>query len=118
MIADLNATELLVWGAAIHLVVDWLFQNEWIAENKVDLRHPAGYVHAASHALALLLVFPPLAALALGVAHLLIDTRKPLTWWAKVMSQTVDGPIAVAVHIWRDQALHVATIALAALVVG
>jgi len=113
-----SATELLVWGALVHLVVDWLFQNEWIAENKVDLRHPSGYVHALAHGLAMLLVFPPLAAAALGVAHLLIDTRRPLAWWASVMSQTVDGPIAVPVHIWRDQTLHLATIGIAALIVG
>ncbi len=114
----MTATELLVWGVVVHLVVDWLFQNEWIAENKSDLRHPAGYVHAGSHGLALLLVFPPLAALALGVVHLLVDTRRPLQWWARLMSQTTEGPIAVPVHIWRDQTLHVATIAAAALVVA
>lgn len=110
----MSATQLLVWGAFVHLIVDWLFQNEWIAENKTSLRHPAGYVHAGVHGLAMLLVFPPLAAVALGVAHLLIDTRRPLTWWAKVMSQTVEGPIAAPVHIWRDQTLHIATIGVAA----
>ena len=114
----MNATELLVWGALVHLVVDWLFQNEWIAENKVSLRHPAGYVHAAAHTLALLLVFPVAGAVALGVAHLLIDTRRPLMWWARVMSQTTTGPIAAPIHIWRDQTLHLATIAIAAGVFG
>jgi hypothetical protein len=38
----MDATELLVWGGLVHLVVDWLFQSEWIAEHKADLRHPAG----------------------------------------------------------------------------
>lgn len=113
-----SATELLVWGTVVHLVVDWLFQNEWIAEHKTDLRHPAGYIHAVAHALALLLVFPPLAAIALGIAHLVIDTRRPLSWWATVMTQTVEGPIAAPIHIWRDQTLHLVTIAVAALVVA
>jgi hypothetical protein len=114
----MDATELLVWGTVVHLIVDWLFQNEWIAEHKPDLRHPAGYLHAGAHGLALLLVFPPLAALALGVSHLLIDTRRPLAWWARVMSQTVTGPIAAPIHIWRDQTLHIATVAAAALIVA
>ena len=69
----MTATELLVWGGVIHLTVDWLLQNEWMARHKTDLRHPAGYVHAGLHGVAMLAIFPPLAALGLGVAHLLID---------------------------------------------
>jgi hypothetical protein len=111
----LSATELLVWGAVVHLVVDWLLQNEWIAQHKCELRHPAGYLHAGAHGLALLLVFPPLGALTLAAAHFLIDTRRPLQWWSRVVSQTQTGAIATAVHIWRDQTLHVAAIAAAAL---
>jgi hypothetical protein len=114
----MSATELLVWGSAVHLVVDWLLQNEWMAENKRSLRHPAGYVHAGLHTVALVLVFPWAAALVLGVVHLLIDTRKPLEWWAGVFGQTSEGPIAIQLHIWRDQALHIGTIAAAALIVG
>lgn len=114
----MDATELLVWGGLVHLVVDWLFQSEWIAEHKADLRHPAGYLHAAAHALALLLVFPPLAALGLGAAHLVIDTRQPLRLWARLVSQTEQGPMAVSVHIWRDQTLHLAAIGAAALIVS
>jgi hypothetical protein len=114
----MSALELVVWGSVIHLFVDWMFQNEWMAENKMNLRHPSGYIHAASHGIALLLVFPPLAALALGVVHLLIDTRKPLDWWAGVFHQTNEGDLGVQLVIWRDQALHVGTIAAAALIVG
>lgn len=113
-----GATELLVWGALVHFVVDWLFQNEWIARNKVHLAHPAGYVHAGMHGLALLLVFPWPAALALAGAHLLIDTRRPLQWWAKAVSQPHQGHLAVTLHIFRDQALHLVTIGAAALVVA
>lgn len=114
----MTATELLVWGLVLHLVVDWMFQNVWIAENKSDLRHPAGWVHAGAHGLAMLLIFPWWAALGLAVAHLLIDTRYPLRWWARVVSQAEDGPMAVAVHLWRDQTLHVMTVAVAALIVA
>jgi hypothetical protein len=113
-----DATDLLVWGALVHLVVDWLFQNEWIARHKADLAHPAGYLHAAAHGVALVLVFPPLAALALAAAHLIIDTRAPLRWWARVMSQPPDGEVAFTVHVFRDQALHLAVIGAAALIVA
>ena len=118
MLGSLTAEEYLLWGLVIHLVVDWLFQNEWIALNKTSLRHPAGYVHAGMHGVALLLVFPPLGALALAIVHLLIDTRRPLQWWAKMMSQTPTGPEAFTIHIWRDQALHIGTLALVALIVA
>jgi hypothetical protein len=111
----MSATELLVWGTVVHLAVDWLLQNRWMAEHKSSLRHPAAYVHSGVHAAALLLIFPPAAALALGVAHIVIDTRRPLQWWGRVMSQPREGPMAVSVHVWRDQALHLLTIALAAL---
>jgi hypothetical protein len=53
----------------------------------------------------------------LGVAHLLIDTRRPLHWWAAVMSQSAGGPLAGPIHIWRDQTLHIAALAVAALIV-
>ena len=114
----MTATELLVWGGVIHLTVDWLLQNEWMARHKTNLRHPAGYVHAGLHGVAMLAIFPPLAALALGVAHLLIDTRKPLEWWGRIVTQTTSGPLALDVHLWRDQTLHLVTIAVAALIVG
>jgi hypothetical protein len=114
----MTATELLVWGSAIHLTVDWLFQNEWIALNKMSLRHPSAWIHAGLHAAGMAIIFPVWAALALGLVHLLIDTRKPLQWWSRLVSQTTAGPIALDVHMWRDQTLHVATIAVAALIVG
>lgn len=114
----MSATELLVWGAVIHLVVDWLGQTEWIALNKPDLKHPAAYLHAGVHALALWIVFPLGAALALGVAHLAIDTRRPLEVWSRVMSQPKEGAEAFTIHVWRDQALHIAVIAVAALIVA
>ena len=84
----MSATELLVWGVVIHLIVDWLGQNEWIALNKTRLRHPV------------------------------TDTRRPLELWGRVMSQPTKGPEAFTIHVWRDQALHVAAIAATALIVG
>jgi hypothetical protein len=110
-----DATDLLVWGATLHLAVDWLTQNEWMADHKHRLVHPAGYVHAGGHAAAQWLVFPAPWAAALGVAHLVIDTRQPLKLWTKVVSQPEEGPAAMPIRIWRDQTAHVMSIAVAAL---
>lgn len=112
-----TATDYALWGIIVHLVVDWLFQNDYLAKNKVSLRHPAAWVHSGLHALALLLVFPPIYAVGIGILHLLIDTRIPLTWWRKAYRQTTEGPFAIHVALWSDQVLHIAVIALAALLV-
>lgn len=116
----MTATELCVWGAVVHLVVDWLGQNEWMAVNKPSLRHPAGYVHAGLHGAAQLLVFPWWAALAIGVTHLLIDTRVPVGWWSRLIRQTQPGAppwdVGMEVRVWADQVWHIAVVALLALV--
>src|SRR5690242_18381553 len=109
----MNATDLLAWGLVAHLVADWVFQNEWQALGKVSLRHPAAYVHSGIHLVALACVFKWPVAVALAITHLLIDTRVPLQFWGRVIKQTVDGPIAMHIAIWRDQVAHIALVALA-----
>jgi hypothetical protein len=34
------ATPFLLWGIVFHLIVDWLFQSEWMAANKASRRVP------------------------------------------------------------------------------
>jgi len=137
----MSATDLLIWGIVVHLVIDWLAQNEWIASYKAKRRyfsayrpchwwdrHPAAYVHAGLHGAAQLLVFPWPAALAIGITHLLIDTRVPVIWWSKLIRQTQPQArsypltdlmdIGAEVRIWADQVWHIAVIALAALAVS
>jgi hypothetical protein len=117
----MNTTDYFVWGMLAHLVSDWLLQNHWMAQHKHSLKHEAAWVHAIIQTIGLLLVFPPLVALVLGVAHLLIDTRRPLNWWRVFYRQTtVDngGHIGWHVMIWGDQALHLLTIGIAALLLG
>lgn len=134
------ATDLLIWGIVVHLLIDWLGQNEWIAVNKAKRRfstwrrynfgvstvwwdrHPAAYIHAAMHGAAQLLVFPWWAALAIGVTHLLIDTRVPVAWWSKLIRQTQPDPsrfpvmdIGADVRIWADQVWHIGVVAAVAL---
>jgi hypothetical protein len=108
----------VLWAAiafgcvVIHLFVDWFLQNDWMAINKVNPRHPAGYVHAASHGVGLLLLLPIWAAVLIAIIHFLIDLRSPLTWWKKVFRQTREGDIALHVGVWTDQVAHIAVIAL------
>lgn len=100
-------------------------------------RHPAAYVHAGIHGLLLALVFG-LVAVPLALVHLVIDTRVPVVWWSKLMRQTqptgrqvwTEQPranqrtwepiydIGTEVRIWTDQVFHVASIAIAALLVS
>lgn len=111
----MEATVTAFWGVTIHLIVDWLLQNHWMATYKASLKHSAAWVHAGMHTIALLLVFPPVYALAIGVVHLLIDTRVPLAWWRKTYRQTREGEVALHVAIWGDQVAHWAVICAAAL---
>jgi len=113
-----SATDYLAWGMVAHVVADWLLQNDWMARNKASLRHPAAWVHSSIHGAALALVFPWPAAAGLAIAHLLIDTRRPLALWRRFFRQTEEGRIALHVALWGDQVAHVAAIAAAALLLA
>ena len=111
------AADILIWAVISHLVVDWLLQTEWMAMNKRSLKHPAAYVHSGLHTLGLLLIFPWWLALGVGVTHLLIDTRKPVTWWIDTIKQMPPTtPIYSQVEIWMDQIFHLLMLVIAVLV--
>lgn len=109
-------TDLFIRGLVAHIVADWFAQNEWMALNKTSLKHPAAYVHSGIHLLAALFVFPWPVAVVLGIAHLFIDTRKPLQWWRGLIKQTNDpaNPVFISFAMWQDQMAHVLCIAAAA----
>lgn len=132
---DLSASDLLVWGIVLHLVADWPLQNHWMAMNKSRSTHPAGYFHAGIHGLLLSIIFG-WVAIPLAVAHLLIDFRKPVQWWSKLVRQTQPQnryvsfrgagtnemvplyDIGVEVRFWTDQVFHIVCVAVAALLVA
>lgn len=104
------------WGVVAHLVADWLLQNEWMALHKTTLRHPAAWVHSGTHLLCFLPVFGWRGAALLALSHVLIDTRKPLMWWRRLIGQTNDpaNSAFVPFAMLQDQAAHVLCIAVAA----
>jgi hypothetical protein len=133
---DLSASELMVWGLVLHLLADWPLQNDWMSQNKTNLLHSAGYVHAGIHGLLLAVIFG-WAAIPLAVVHLLIDTRKPVMWWSRLVRQTQpktqyvilrggrddEGAVPIydiglEVRIWTDQVFHIACVGVAALLVA
>jgi hypothetical protein len=102
----------------------WPLQNDWMANNKADLKNSAAYVHSGIHLIALSFVFG-WVAVPLAFSHLLIDTRTPVVWWSMLIKQTqptgsrtpfVD--IGIEVRFWTDQVFHIMCVAVAALVIG
>ena len=96
----------------VHLVGDWLLQNEWMARGKISLRHPAAWVHGAIHGVLLGVVLGWRGGLVLGATHMLVDTRVPQGWWSRRFAQTQNGELGTHVRIWGDQVIHIGTIAL------
>lgn len=96
----------------LHLIGDWLLQNDWMARSKVSLRHPAAWVHGTIHGVLLGLVLGWRGGLVLGAVHMLVDTRVPQRWWSRSFGQTQGGELGSHVVVWGDQVIHVCTIAL------
>jgi len=98
-------------GLVAHLVADWVLQTDWMARNKISLRHPAAWVHSGIQGLCLGLALGWQAGLALGFIHLLIDTRLPVSWWIRCYKKCGQAPEATSIAIWLDQTLHIVCIA-------
>ena len=97
----------------LHLVADWILQSDWMANHKANLRHPAGWVHGVIHVALMLLAFPPLIALSIGILHVLIDTRLPAQFWSRIYKGPSNGPYQIHVAVWMDQVFHLIILAIA-----
>jgi hypothetical protein len=129
---------LIAWGMVLHYLIDWPFQNSWIAAHKTNWTHQSAYIHALAHGAIQLLVFPWWAALIIGITHFIIDLRWVVDRWSKLIRQiqpVEESPEVYApggkrpevpampvdigqnIRIWNDQTWHIAVIALMALMV-
>lgn len=95
----------------LHLIADWLLQNEWMAVNKVRLSHPAAWMHGAIHAVLLGLVLGWAGGLTLGLLHIAVDTRLPIQWWIKHFKKCENSPDLPILLIGCDQVLHLTCLA-------
>lgn len=111
---NLTFSELVLWGIIIHLVCDWLLQNEWMAKGKVKFGSKPSLVHGIIHSAFSTMIFTFPANTIIMIAHMFIDTRIPLQWWRRVFRQTTEGDMAIHVAIWEDQVLHIVVIVIAA----
>ncbi len=98
-------------GLVGHLIADWILQNDWMALNKIRLRHPAAWTHAAIHAICMGLALGWQGGLVLAMIHLLLDTRVPVDWWIRVFKKCAGAPQAATIAIGLDQAVHIVCIA-------
>jgi hypothetical protein len=114
----MDATDFLVWGIFLHLVADWVLQNDWMARNKSRLTHPSAWVHGGIHALLMLTIFPLWLAACIGLFHIIIDTGWLAKLWQSIYRQTRDGPWALSVSIWLDQVFHIAVLTVASFLAG
>ncbi len=99
-------------GLVAHLIADWILQNDWMARNKLSLRHPAAWTHAGIQGLCLGLALGSVAGLALGFIHLLIDTRVPVDWWIRFFKKSDQAQEAGSIAIWLDQTYHIVCVAV------
>ena len=95
----------------LHLIADWLLQNEWMAVNKLRLSHPAAWVHGSIHAILLGLVFGWAGGITLGLLHMLVDTRLPVRWLIKHFKKCEKSPDLPILLIGCDQVIHLACLA-------
>lgn len=107
-------TDTLLLAIVIHLICDWLFQNDWMARNKHEFGTAMG-VHSGIHFLGMLLVFPVPIAFMIAALHALVDTRIPLKFWSNLIKQTDYPPYDIHVQLWSDQVLHIAILTIVTL---
>jgi hypothetical protein len=95
----------------LHLIADWLLQNEWMAVKKIRLTHPAAWVHGSIHGVLLGFLFGWVGGVVLALLHMIVDTRVPIRWWVSVFKKCEKSPDLPIVLIGCDQVLHMVCIA-------
>ncbi len=106
------------WLLVGHLVGDFLLQNRWMAEGKTARWLPL-LVHSTVYTITVT-VFAMAAGgltwrgvLIVFLAHLVLDRRVFVNWWAKNITQAQDVPWLI---IMVDQSWHIVILTLATLI--
>jgi hypothetical protein len=95
-----------------HLIADWVLQNDWMARNKINLRHPAAWTHSGIQGLCLGIALGWQGGVFLGILHLFIDTRVPLRWWIRAFKKSDESADSKIIEMGLDQVIHITCIAL------
>jgi len=75
----------LILGFILHLIGDYVLQNDWMAQNKVKKWVPA-LVHATVYSLPFLLLCWSWWWLMLYLTHLVIDRFRLAVYWIKMVN--------------------------------
>lgn len=96
----------------LHLVGDYLIQNDWMAQNKKKLTligELACQIHCITYSLPFLLIGSPLAVLVIYLTHYAIDRSKFVLWFMKVTGKQdfAKPPMAPWGIISVDNTFHI-----------
>jgi hypothetical protein len=108
---------MLTWLFAGHMVGDYLLQNRWMAIKKAQGLMPL-LVHSFVYTLSIALFefmggrikIPGL--IIIFIAHVVLDQRAFVKWWAKKITQSDSVPWLV---VMLDQSWHIVVLAVASL---
>ena len=72
-------------GLLLHLIGDYLTQNDWMATGKTKAHFPA-LVHATIYSIPFLLICPSPWWLVIYISHFLIDRYRLAVYWIKLVN--------------------------------
>lgn len=107
------------WLIAAHLVGDWLLQTSYQVTNKDRGRwlNRALLTHCAAYTLCIAAVLwaqniSPWWLTWVFVTHAVLDYRRPVEWWRRVVTRNTDAPLWLI--IVTDQVFHVLVLVIVA----
>ena len=106
---------MLAWLIAGHLIVDFLLQNRWMAENKEKKLLPL-LIHSIVYSAAVWLLslgcggLDWKGVLLIFVTHVILDNRRFVRWWCKNVTRSSPS---TTLAVTTDQAWHIVALVLA-----
>lgn len=83
-------SELLILGFLFHLVGDYLFQNDWMAQNKTK-DSVVAFIHATIYSMPFYLITKPDWWAWILLTHLVIDRYRLAEYWIRLVNWKWDG---------------------------